>query len=100
MSGYCAMGRPVMASAPASMMTMATTQAKIGRSMKKRDSMAEVLAARGDDGGLHRRAGAHPLQPLDDHLLAGPQPAGHEPVVAHRLSDRERPRFGLAARAH
>src|ERR1700678_2944064 len=33
--GYCAMGRVVMASAPISMMTMAITQAKTGRSIKK-----------------------------------------------------------------
>src|SRR5579863_2359132 len=35
MLGYCAMGSVVMASAPASMITMASTQAKMGRLMKK-----------------------------------------------------------------
>ena len=38
MVGYCAIGSVRMASAPASMITMAMTVAKIGRSMKKRDS--------------------------------------------------------------
>ena len=37
MLGYCAMGRLVMASAPANMMMMAMTQAKTGRSMKNLD---------------------------------------------------------------
>jgi hypothetical protein len=40
MSGYWAIGRLRMAS-PASMMTIATTHAKMGRSMKKRESMAD-----------------------------------------------------------
>jgi hypothetical protein len=35
MLGYCAMGRVVIASAPASITTIANTQAKMGRSMKK-----------------------------------------------------------------
>ena len=35
MAGYCAMGSVVTASAPISMMTIAMTQAKTGRSMKK-----------------------------------------------------------------
>ncbi len=35
MLGYCAMGSVVTARAPISMMTMASTQAKTGRSMKK-----------------------------------------------------------------
>ena len=38
MVGYCAIGRERIASTPASMMTMAMTIAKIGRSMKKRDT--------------------------------------------------------------
>ena len=37
MAGYCATGSVVIASVPASMMTIAMTQAKTGRSMKKRD---------------------------------------------------------------
>src|SRR3977135_4071353 len=44
MLGYCAMGSVVTASAPISMMTMASTQAKTGRSMKKL-TMAGASAA-------------------------------------------------------
>ena len=43
MVGYCDTGRLVMDKAPASMMTMATTHAKIGRSIKKR-AMLNALA--------------------------------------------------------
>ncbi len=39
MVGYWAIGRTRIASMPASMMMMATTAAKIGRSMKKRDNI-------------------------------------------------------------
>src|SRR5262249_52326538 len=49
MLGYCEMGRVLMASAPASMTTMASTQAKIGRSMKKL-TMARAYSAA--DGGV------------------------------------------------
>jgi hypothetical protein len=38
MVGYCSIGRLVAAMPPASMVTMAMTQAKTGRSMKKRES--------------------------------------------------------------
>ncbi len=40
MSGYWAMGSARIAPTPASMMMMAITQAKIGRSMKIRENMA------------------------------------------------------------
>jgi hypothetical protein len=39
MAGYCMMGRFTTASAPASIITSAITQANTGRSMKKRGSM-------------------------------------------------------------
>ena len=38
MVGYCSIGRLVAAMPPASMVTIAMTQAKTGRSMKKRES--------------------------------------------------------------
>src|SRR6185436_13134918 len=58
MLGYCAMGRLVIESAPASMITIAMTHAKTGRSMKNRDigdyfewaAAAGVLAAVADGG--------------------------------------------------
>src|SRR5580658_2832364 len=44
MAGYCAMGSVVTARAPISMMTMAITQAKTGRSMKKLTMAAGYFA--------------------------------------------------------
>ena len=46
MLGYCAIGSVVMASAPASMITMAITQAKMGRSMKKLTTCAPPIGLR------------------------------------------------------
>src|SRR5579884_2620506 len=50
-SGYCATGRLRSAIAPANVMTMDSTEAKIGRSMKKceitRKALRRVLAGRG-----------------------------------------------------
>src|SRR5262244_2759986 len=48
MLGYCDMGSVRMASAPASMTTMANTQANIGRSMKKLTMAGTYSAAVGD----------------------------------------------------
>ncbi len=48
--GYCSIGRVRMASAPATMITIAMTVAKIGRSMKKRDSNAGLPDVVGGDG--------------------------------------------------
>ena len=42
MAGYCAMGSVNTASTPTIMMMIAMTQAKIGRSMKKRDNMQDL----------------------------------------------------------
>src|SRR5690242_17463955 len=39
-SGYCAIGRFLIAASPASTMKIESTAAKIGRSMKKRENMA------------------------------------------------------------
>jgi hypothetical protein len=41
MAGYCRTGRLTTATAPAIMTMMAMTHAKMGRSMKKRDSMED-----------------------------------------------------------
>ena len=110
MAGYCETGRRRIDSAPASMMTMAMTQAKIGRSMKKRamtdpgyfagaaglaaagvawSGAAADLAARcGRRCGrcrsgrlrLHRHAGADLLQAFDDDAVAGGQPLARPPT--------------------
>src|SRR5947208_1973660 len=98
MSGYWATGRKAIDRAPASMITMAMTQAKIGRSMKKRDIALRPPAAlaRRTAGARRARAGgdrtdggavADALQALGDHLVAGLQALGHQPVGTDRLAD-------------
>lgn len=51
MLGYCAMGSVLMASAPPSIMTMASTQAKIGRSMKNSDTGDYFFGCEGAGAG-------------------------------------------------
>src|SRR5215472_15196328 len=95
MSGYWATGRKAIERAPASMITMAMTQAKIGRSMKKRDMALRPAAAlppltrraarrarRGRTGGhgAYGHAGLDALQALADHPVARVQALGHQPV--------------------
>src|SRR5688500_18301575 len=67
-----AMGRNGIATAPATQMTIASTDAKMGRSMKKLTNM--VSASRWAWGGfprrLHAHSGADVLQTVDDDLLA------------------------------
>src|SRR6185437_7137180 len=85
MSGYWATGRKAIDRAPASMITMAMTQAKIGRSMKKRDMALGPAAAlpRGSGRARGRRtggnrahlgAGLDALQALDITLSPGLRP--------------------------
>src|SRR5579859_7873910 len=98
--GYCAIGRAMIARIPAMMMTMAITTAKIGRSMKKRDTLwllpgrhGGLWAAgwpergmdRGGRGGhhLHRRAWLGRLQAFDDQAVTGRQAGRHQPLIAH-----------------
>src|SRR4051794_17538266 len=94
--GYCATGRVTSAAAPTSVMHTLSTVAKIGRSMKKRDSMADgssLLAPLGgrsgfpSPGGGGRRRGrtqgrhGHGLR-LDLHVRANlRQPADEHHVV-------------------
>ena len=54
MSGYCSSGSVKMDKPPASMMTMASTHAKMGRLMKK-GAMVRVCSA----GGIAGRGGRH-----------------------------------------
>src|SRR5580704_9443037 len=98
-SGYCAIGKRVTDTAPVSMMMMATTQAKIGRSMKKRDILRTRSAAvacrrcdrNGDRRGSARRGfdglDRHPrhdfLQPLDDHAIPRGQAIIDQPLIAN-----------------
>src|SRR3954463_2075750 len=87
--GYCEIGRPWKARAPASTITIDSTAAKIGRSMKNTENMASALGRRwsaagggllglGRGGGLRglpRRHGVLGLRPrtlLDGDLDPGP----------------------------
>src|SRR4051794_15956100 len=103
MSGYCSIGSDRMPPIPASMVTIAITHAKIGRSMQGREIIrrsaprgpaAAAAAAAAGAGALPRRracrhrldllAGLDPDQPLDDHLVARVEAGGDDPLVADR----------------
>src|ERR1700733_2123519 len=106
MLGYCAMGSVVMASPPISMMTMASTQAKTGRSMKKL-TMAGGLLCGGLSGrglrlrrllirrsvllGHHFGAGLRRLDPFDDDAVPGLEPRSHQPLIADSAIGLESP---------
>src|SRR6185312_5584838 len=81
MVGYCSMGRLEAAMPPASMMTMARTQAKTGRSMKNFDK--PILFLRFHYLWHHRHVGLHFLQAFDDYAVAGLEAIQHLPVAAH-----------------
>ena len=106
MIGYCATASSGIEIAPIRQMNSATTQAKIGLSMKKlgigiyRCACAAGLASRADIGGRVRFgpglrpdlvAGGELLETLDHDLVAGLQAFGDEPLAAlqragtHRL---------------
>src|SRR6266403_823831 len=104
MLGYCATESRLIETAPASMTMIASTQAKIGRSMKNLD-IEPPSACRGRDAGRAVRSlndhrlgptvgrehdllggdlgpGPGHLQPLDDQPVAVIQPFGHQPFFA------------------
>ena len=102
------------------------TVAKIGRSMKNLENMDwplpvsfpaslehlsapavrgpppvvadSVMAERGLD--RDRRARLQRQAAVDNHLVAGPEPFGDEPVIAVPVTDHHRPVLGLAVFAH
>src|SRR3954447_8806590 len=98
MSGYCSIGSDTIAPSPPSMMMIASTQAKIGRSMKIRDmGLAARRSARTPRPGRRRLGGSDPLRgrgrdrpdggsglevagALGDHLVAAAQPARDHPI--------------------
>src|SRR5580658_8208176 len=116
--GYCAMGNVPMASTPASITMIASTQAKIGRSMKKL-TMAERLfrgsAGRGCRGSrwralftrcrrvlLGRDLGTRfcRLQSFYDDAIADLEPRGHHPLIGSGAISRENPELYYIVRAH
>ena len=72
MSGNCATGIASIARMPANVMTIETTNASRGRSMKMSEIMGSPSAPRRGlhHQFLHRLAGAHLLNAVDDHVLA------------------------------
>src|SRR5882672_10833783 len=89
MSGYCAKGSRVTATAPMITMTIETTAAKIGRSMKKCERRMSIdlglyggrrgaLAVRRDLG-----ARARAEEPVDDDVVLGCNPRNHAQAVDH-----------------
>src|SRR6266700_5693652 len=87
MSGYCAKGSRVTATAPIITKTIDTTAAKIGRSMKKCERRILVrLRLRGGGRGalpvrrdLGARAGAD--EPVDDDVVIGRNPLDHAQAI-------------------
>src|ERR1700733_12669089 len=103
MLGYWATGSRRIEMAPASMTMTASTQAKIGRSMKNldlelpsacrrlcdgrvvrslRDRLGPAVGCEGDLLGGDFGARPNHLQPFDDQSVALLQPVGHQPFVA------------------
>src|SRR5882724_7581660 len=94
MLGYCATGRVLIASPPPSMMTMARTQANIGRSMKKSDTGLLLLLRRRASRrrfefigrhfmSVHHAAWAHRLDADHDDLVARRHALAHQPLIAY-----------------
>src|SRR5687768_2122965 len=92
-----------MAPSPSRMIRIATTQAKIGRSMKTRDIWLGSAAGGAGRPGPLRRTGRNRLDlrsfakianTLGDDLLAGGEALGHHPILPvgafrdHRPLDR------------
>src|SRR5437868_12978255 len=76
MSGNCAIGIAVIAMMPASVMTMATTKASRGRSMK----MPENISGPRHDVRSDELTGTHLLDSLDDDQLSLLEAGGHDNV--------------------
>ena len=86
-----------MESPPANMMTMAITQEKIGRSMKKltisalqRRGAWATRAAR-HSTGPHASAGSNLLSALHDHAIAGLDTLANQPPIANRAGGLQHP---------
>src|ERR1043165_3658504 len=85
-SGYSLTGSVTIAIRPAMKITIESTAAKIGRSMKKRDSRMILALRHGGVGrvlhGHHARrhldAGPHPHEAVHDHLLTRLEAGAHD----------------------
>src|SRR5829696_4905379 len=115
-SGYSLIGSANIASPPARKMTIDSTLAKIGRSMKNLEKLiARSSASAGGGGrsvghrgrrvGVHRRhrgghlhPGAHPLQAVHHDPLAGRDPLLHDAEPVDQPPDLDRPVLHRAVR--
>src|SRR5688572_15443949 len=69
-SGYCAIGRPCIATPPSSTVMIDNTIATIGRSTKKRAMLARLGRRRGSRLRCDDQAVANALQSFDDDAIA------------------------------
>src|SRR5262249_2375230 len=103
MSGYCAIGRPRMATRPSITMMIDSTMATMGRLTKKRAMIG--LLVRGLRRGRRRRLRAYGhavgdgLQAFGDDLIARLQPFLDHPQRVDTRSDGHRLEFHLVVRA-
>ena len=91
--GYCCTGSAVIDTRPASTMMIATTAAKIGRSMKKCENMRFAAAVLPDGGDVDAaRVG---VAAVAGHLRGRLQPErrSRNPGLDERIAHRQRPTF-------
>src|SRR5712691_4276989 len=101
-SGYCATGNTCQATSPASVMMIAMTEAKIGRSMKNRDMAPCLLCGRrrrglGFRGRLRTHRGTRPQleQVVENDSVAGVEAAEDHPVGTDPVAHLDRAGRGL-----
>src|SRR5215218_3471429 len=99
-SGYCATGKRANETAPRITKMMETTEAKIGRSMKKWEiripvSIALRLGAARSRGGFplflraNLAARTGPNHSIDDHAIVGREPGLDDPQVIVEFTERD-----------
>src|SRR5882762_1579860 len=98
--GYCSIGSATIDKAPATIIRIAMTIAKIGRSMK---NLAMLLRLSGLDrrlDGVHENSRLRFLHPRYDHPFAFVQSALHHPLVAQGPGRLDDARGDLVVRTH
>src|SRR5262245_17192051 len=110
-SGYWATGSSNHATMPRMIVTIESTAAKIGRSMKKRASTSAAPGGGGGRGGRvgrldghvlrrDRDARPHALHARDDHAVVGRQPRAHDAQALVQRPDRDGAALRAPVRAH
>src|SRR6202521_2567302 len=88
-SGYCATGRRMKVTPPRMRMTIATTEAKIGRSMKKCEMRIALLLLLLLLRRARRARSAAPGRPFRHRGHLDPRPRAHDAVHDHPVVRRE-----------